>query len=309
MLKKIRELVPFSFGVITDEIHSDPNIALPIAAEMGFEFVEFNTVDEKGIHELTDQEAADLAELVASNGLKTCTLSPPCFKIVELDEIESGKVGEDEIFQTHLGWLKRTCDLTPVFGARNIRIFSFRRSDMGAMGNPSPRHPGGGSVPDEILSKAAEGLRLSLPWAESAGVRYLLENVRSCWGNSGINTARILNEVSDPRLRTIWDPGNDFVSGGVPYPEGYGAVKPYIEEVHVKDAVVEDTETGFTKWECIGQGEVDYSGQVGALVDDRFEGVVCVETHWRELNVSRAECTRRTTAGLLRCLEEGICRS
>ena len=116
-----------------------------------------------------------------------------------------------------------------------------------------------------------------------------LENVRSCWGNSGHNAARILAAVDHPRLRAIWDPGNDFVSGGVPYPDGYRAILPYLLHVHVKDAVVVDDTTGLTSWAPIGSGSVDYAGQVDALRRDGYAAVVSVETHWRKEGASRLE--------------------
>ena len=56
----------------------------------------------------------------------------------------------------------------------------------------------------------------------------------------GVNTAAILEAVDSPALRALWDPGNDFVSGGTPYPTGYEAVRPHILHVHVKDACVVD---------------------------------------------------------------------
>ena len=95
-----------------------------------------------------------------------------------------------------------------------------------------------------------------------------------------------------PALRAIWDPGNDYVSGGVPYPDGYRAVLPYIVHVHVKDAAVEDPATGLTRWACIGTGEVDYAGQIAALRRDGYRGALSVETHWRKPGDSGPESTR-----------------
>ena len=129
-----------------------------------------------------------------------------------------------------------------------------------------------------------------------------LENVRSCWGNTGHNAARILAAVDHPRLRAIWDPGNDYVSGGVPYPDGYRAVLPYTVHVHVKDAAVVDAATGLTRWACIGTGEVDYAGQVAALRADGYRGALSVETHWRKPGDTGPESTRDTLAGLRRFL-------
>jgi sugar phosphate isomerase/epimerase len=169
---------------------------------------------------------------------------------------------------------------------------------MTGLGNPSPRLPQGGPIPVETLPKIAAGLRIACQVAEEEGVILVLENVRSCWGNSGVNSRKILDAVSHPHLRAIWDPGNDYVSGGVPYPEGYEAVKPYIVHVHLKDARVVDPEPGLTAWEAVGAGEGRLAEQMAALVRDGYSGVVSLETHWRGEGLSAADSSRRSFAGL-----------
>ena len=156
----------------------------------------------------------------------------------------------------------------------------------------------GGAIPDDLLPKIVAGLRAATAIADEYQVTLGLENVRSCWGNSGPNAARILAAVDHPRLRAIWDPGNDYVSGGAPYPDGYRAVLPYLVHVHVKDAAVVDAATGLTRWACIGSGGVDYAGQIAALRRDGYDGVISVETHWRKPGDDGLESTRDTLAGL-----------
>jgi L-ribulose-5-phosphate 3-epimerase len=302
----IFETTPFSLGVITDEIHRDASISIPMAAEMGFKYVDFNDVGERNVWELSDSEAEELTALVRDHGLATFALCPPAFKVVLLDEVSVGSVAKDPAFQEHMNILRRTFELAPTFGVSMIRMFSFRQSDMKAMGNPSPRLPQGGEIPADIFDKVVEGLQIAAGEAEAAGMTLLLENVRSCWGNSGGNLARIVTAVNHTSLRTIWDPANCYVSGGCPFPDGYEAVKSQIGEIHVKDAVVKEQESGLTRWECIGRGDVDYVGQLRALLSDGYEGVVTVETHWSEPDMTREECTRQTLAGLKECLKQAL---
>ena len=302
----IFETAPFSLGVITDEIHRDASISIPLAAEMGFKYVDFNDVGERNVWELSDSEAEELAALVRVYGLATFALCPPAFKVVLLDEVSAGSVAKDPAFQEHMNILRRTFELAPTFGVSMIRMFSFRQSDMKAMGNPSPRLPQGGEIPADIFDKVVEGLQFAAGEAEAAGMTLLLENVRSCWGNSGGNLARIVTAVNHTSLRAIWDPANCYVSGGCPFPDGYEAVKSQIGEIHVKDAVVKEQESGLTRWECIGRGGVDYVGQLRALLSDGYEGVVTVETHWSEPDMTREECTRQTLAGLKECLKQAL---
>ena len=265
---------------------------------MGLTHLEFNKVGEKGVHELSGADVADLRRMVAGEGLEVVAVDPPSFKAIELDEVPVAEVTRRAAVVEHLEQIRRSCEVAGELGAGIVRLFSFRRGYMTGAGNPSPREPRGGAIPDDLLPKIVAGLRAAAAIADEHQVTLGLENVRSCWGNSGHNAARILAAVDHPRLRAIWDPGNDFVSGGVPYPDGYRAVLPYLLHVHVKDAAVVDDATGLTRWAPIGSGAVDYAGQVDALRGDGYAGVVSVETHWRKEGASRLESTRETLAGL-----------
>ena len=292
----------FTLSVVTDEIAQDPAVAIAAAREMGFSHLEFNQVGGCGVHELSDDAVAELGNMAAGAGMGVIAVDPPSFKTVVLDEVPLTEVTRHAEVVEHLEQVRRSCRAARALGAGIVRLFSFRRSSMVGLGNPSPREPLGGPIPDDLLAKIVAGLRAAAAIADQYEVTLGLENVRSCWGNTGHNAARILAAVDHPRLRAIWDPGNDYVSGGVPYPDGYRAVLPYIVHVHVKDAAVVDAATGLTRWACIGTGEVDYGGQLAALRRDRYRGALSVETHWRKPGDSGPESTRDTLAGLRRFL-------
>ena len=240
--------------------------------------------------------------MIAGEGLQVAAVDPPAFKAIELDAVPAAEVTGHPAVAEHLEQVRRSCHAAGELGAGIVRVFSFRRSYMTGAGNPSPREARGGSIPDALLPKIAAGLRAAAAVAAEHRVTLGLENVRSCWGNSGHNTARILAAADHPRLRAIWDPGNDFVSGGRPYPDGYRAVLPYLAHVHVKDAQVVDEATGLTRWTPIGGGAVDFAGQIAALRNDGYAGVVSVETHWRKPGDAGLQSTRETLAGLQRFL-------
>ena len=292
----------FTLSVVTDEIAQDPVAAIAAAREMGFSHLEFNQVGGRGVHELSDDAVAELGRIAAGEGMGVIAVDPPSFKTVVIDGVPPAEVTRHPLVVEHLEQIRRGCRAARALGAGIVRVFSYRRSTMVGLGNPSPREPLGGPIPDHLLARIVAGLRAATEIADQYEVTLGLENVRSCWGNTGHNAARILAAVDHPRLRAIWDPGNDYVSGGVPYPDGYRAVLPYIVHVHVKDAAVEDPATGLTRWACIGTGEVDYAGQIAALRRDGYRGALSVETHWRKPGDTGPESTRDTLAGLRRFL-------
>jgi sugar phosphate isomerase/epimerase len=153
------------------------------------------------------------------------------------------------------------------------------------------------------------GLRLAARETAAAGLILGLENVRSCWGNTGTNTARIIAAVDHPALRAIWDPGNDYVSAGEPVDAGYEAVRPWICHIHVKDARVVDRASGLTAWEAVGAGEVDYGTHFARLRRDGYRGTLSLETHWHPPTANggppdRVLDSRRSFEGVRQALAE-----
>ena len=219
----------------------------------------------------------------------------PCLKSVLLADIPVGKVAQSPAFQAHMEELRRSIALAQRFDAA-VRVFSFRWEGMVGLGNPSPRLSRGGYIPSDTLVKIVEGLTIACEIAAEEAITLALENVRSCYANSGTNIRRIVDAVGADNLKVIWDPANSFVSGQQAYPEGYEQLDvSSIIDVHIKDARLRDEAMGWTEWVRVGQGEVDYRGQLAALLHDGYAGPLTVETHWHP----REYATRETFKGLV----------
>ena len=87
----------------------------------------------------------------------------------------------------------------------------------------------------------------------------------------------MMEAINHPALGVNWDPGNAFMAGDVPYPDGYEAIRPWLTHVHFKDAEV--TADGQRRYAL--QGQIDWPGQIQALVTDGYQGYISVETHLR----------------------------
>lgn len=294
-----------TLGAVTDEIDSDLERACLVANELGMPVVELNTLWGKPVDQLEPEEVARVRAIVGAHRLKVDVIGTLAFKALELSRNPDLTTSDE--FAEHLDAIRRAARiahaLADVSLAPSVRIFSFRREPMQGLGNPSPIYPDGGGVSATTLERIAEGLNRASDLARSEGVRLLVENVRSCWGNTGVNTAKIVATADRPELGIIWDVANDWVSCGQAYQEGYLATKPYTVCVHFKDARLIDPKIGLTAWMPVGEGAVDVGGQVADLIRDDFRGPVLLETHWKGEGLSKEESSRRSFAGLVAAIE------
>jgi L-ribulose-5-phosphate 3-epimerase len=82
-----------------------------------------------------------------------------------------------------------------------------------------------------------------------------------------------------PNLKVVWDPANAYVSGETPFPDGYRRLPvERIAHVHAKDCRVEGHRP---IWCALGEGGIDWKGQIRALADDGYKGWISLETHWQ----------------------------
>lgn len=260
------------FGMIGDEVHADLATALDAIKGFGCRYVEIQDFDGKTAAEVTGADLDRVERLLGERQLTVSAIGSQFLKPVYVDDA-AHFAGELDLLVAEIKVARR-------LGAPIVRSYSFRRDDMVGLGNPSPRLPLGGPLPEERIEKIAAGMRRAAQIAADAGLVLGLENVRSCWANSGHNTGLILDAVDHPALQAMWDPGNCFVSGGDPNAEGYQAVRGRICLVHVKDAHVVDAATGLTAWDPVGRGEVGWACQFELLRADGYAGPLSLETHW-----------------------------
>jgi sugar phosphate isomerase/epimerase len=289
-------------SVVSDEIDQDLDRACQVARELGMHAVELNTLWGKPVDQLTAGEVSRVATLVDRYGLKVSCVSVASLKAIEFSE--QPDLTQSAQFAEHLEMITNAARVADALAgrmlARHVRIFSFRREPMQGLGNPWPILSDGGGIDAATLTRIVQGLDSAADLAKKLGVRLLIENVRSCWGNSGANTAAILRAANRPELRAIWDIGNDYVSCGQRFYTGYRALTGYIEAVHWKDAAVLDWSTGLTAWMPVGEGGLDVPGQMAAFAVDGLPGPFVLETHWRGEHLSKEASSRHSFAGLQR---------
>lgn len=278
--------MPPSLSVITDEISQDFDHALAVAHEIGAESVELRSLWGMNIADLSDDDVARAVRLVKGYGLVVNCIASPFLKVsLHPQRVEQRPISffmEERSHEEHFAMLRRCLELARRFECPVARAFSFWR-------DPSPTQDDWASVVG-YLKRATE-------LAEQAGCTLALENEHTCTVATGAETRRMVDEVGTSHLKVIWDPANAFCAGEMPYPDGYRQVCDYIVDVHVKDA-----SRGQESRECVyrvlGEGSIDWRGQIQALIVDGYAGHITMETH-PIVGLSGEQATRRNFAVLL----------
>jgi len=291
----------FTYSLVVNEVSDDLDTSMSFARAHGMSALELDTAWGVPIETADADDRARVREALQGAGLEPAMVLSPAFKALRLADADPEDIAALDGWREHLGELEAAMDFASAIGCPRVRLFTGRR-DVGG-DNPSPRLPDGGGLPAERLAAIRAILLDAARRADALGLTLCVENVRSCFGNTGVNTATILAAVDHPNVRAIWDPANDFVSGGEDFRPGYEATKPWMVHVHAKDATEVDAATGLTAWTAIGAGSLDWTAQMRALLDDGYSGHISLETHWHPEGRSRAQNSHDSFMGLRRAVQ------
>lgn len=261
-------------AIVTDEISADPETAFELGLEMGIEHFELRGVHNGRIPRIDSHTRVRLLRAVRDFGITVSAVSPGLFKM---------PLPSAEPARSNLGWmdagffrqwqdaraamrdhldnlLPETIDFAGETGAHFIIAFSFHRG--GAPGGPAP------TVATDYIQAAAERVR-------AAGLELLIETEESFWADTGERTAAMVETIGAGRVGVNWDPANSFFEEDAPFPTGYGHLRPYVRNVHFKDA--RRGADGHVS--VVADGEIDWRGQIHALVRDGYAGCIAIEPH------------------------------
>ncbi len=262
-------------GFVTDEISPNVEEAIALGVEWGIRDFELRTNNGRRVPQFNSAEIHRLLRLQRQHGLRFTALSPGAFK----GTIQEHTRLEQELRET----LPQTYQLARLFNAPAVIIFGFKRSAEDA--------PNDEARVMEVLRRASESAR-------QHGLILAIENEPSFWCDTGANTARMLAQIAAPNLRANWDPGNAIGTEEIPYPQGYAAIKKWIVNVHVKDTI----KGAMVSCVPIGEGKVDWRGQLQALVGDQAVAHVTIETHCLPL-LENSRKNLETLRGMLAAAE------
>jgi len=260
----------FPVAIITDEFTQDFERVCRTAVEMGIPALELRTVWDKNLVDMNDEEVRQVDHLAKEFGLKVVSIASPVFKCTLPDGGDIDHRFEQDAFHSAHTYedqpriLDRALELANLFEAPIVRVFSFWRT----------------VEPTQITSRIIEALQGAVEKAAAAGVKIGLENEHACNIATASESVPVLDAIDHPNFGLVWDPANCYIAGETAYPDGYNRLAANcILHVHAKDGVL-PAGSDRMEWGDVGAGEVDWTGQLSAMVRDGYSGMVSLETHW-----------------------------
>ena len=232
-----------------DEISPELEEQLETLAQESMGYMELRSAWNTNVLDLSDDELDRIKSATAQRGIGISSIGSPI-----------GKVPVTDPFGPHLERFRRALYAADVMESPYVRVFSFFVPE--------------GQEPGHYREEVIDRMGIMAGEAENAGVTLLHENEKEIYGDVPSRCLEILAGVGSPALRAAWDAAN-FVQCGVrPYTEGYASLRPYVEYVHVKDALF-----GSDSVVPAGEGDGQLPETLSALRASGFDGFFSLEPH------------------------------
>jgi sugar phosphate isomerase/epimerase len=279
-------------AVITDEISQEFERALDVMLEYGVRDAELRGLWGTNVMDLTSAQLERAKAALEARGMRVCSIASPIYKCNLYPEGTNPEnrplhLAADRSLDQQLTLLERGIELCRYFNTNLIRVFAFWRQR---------------EITEQVIADIVAALKPAVRRAEQTGIVLGLENEHACLLGTGRETAAVLKAISSEHLRAIWDPGNAYFLGEAPYPEGYEAIRAYVTHVHIKDAG--RGPDGKPRWMIVGEGEIDFAGQIRALARDGYQGLLSLETHYKPASGDPEEGSRLCLRGMLNLMRE-----
>lgn len=262
-------------GIVSDEIANDFSEAMRYAVPWNIALVELRVLRSGRVPDVTKEDVEEVRRYIDKGACRVTALSPGVFKhpLSRMRELQA-ELGDV---------LPRTIDMAGYLGSPLIIVFGFKREE---------------GEPESHFNSAVDLLRRAASLAARRGLKLAVENEPGFWCDTGVNTRTIIDAVASPAFGANWDPCNAFGTTEAPYPDGYHALREKIFNVHAKDT----RENSLVQCVPIGDGKIDWEGQLHALMNDGIVSHVTIETHCAPL----IENSRRNVETLRRMMEHGV---
>lgn len=240
-----------------DEISEDLTEQLDVLESEGIRHLEFRGVWSKNVLDLTDHEVEEVANTLKQRGFRVSAIGSPI-----------GKISITDDFGLHVKRFRRAIDVAKRFDTKYIRIFSFFIPE--------------GDDPSVHRDEVVRRMRSLVEIAEEADVILLHENEKEIYGDTSERCLDLLMTCESKQLKCAFDPANFVQCGVKPYVDAYPKLEPYVEYVHIKDAL-------FAGGKVVpaGRGDGDVKTILRALFERGYGGFLSIEPHLKDAGTHR----------------------
>lgn len=232
----------------SDEIAPEFDVQLEAIREFGLSHIELRAADGVNVSDFTKDKVKEIKEKLDAAGIAVSSIGSPI-----------GKIGIEDEFAPHLDKLKRTLEIQKELDAPYVRMFSFYL--------PKDRDPG--DFRDEVLDRVGRMVEEAKAWDSVL----LHENEKGIYGDNAPRCKDLMDAFYGPNFRGVFDFAN-FVEVGQETLSAYELLKPYVEYVHIKDALKKEK-----KVVPVGYGDGHVKEILGDLIGGGWKGFLSLEPH------------------------------
>lgn len=201
----------YQIAAFADEADAKISGQIEAMRAEGISLLEVRGVDGKSVADLTAAEAKALRARLEDEGIAVWSIGSPY-----------GKSEIREPFGPRLDEFRRGLEIAEALGASHIRLFSFYLPQ--------------GEAPETFRDEVLERLSRFCEAAKGSGIVLCHENEKGIYGDIAPRCAEIHRAL--PELRAVFDPAN-FIQCGQPTLPAWELLAPYVEYMHVKDALAD----------------------------------------------------------------------
>lgn len=250
--------IKFKLGIITDEVTQDIFEAARFCKEHGLECMEVRSINNHSPFDYTDEDVEQIIAAATEYELEVTAISSPTFKCEYNDE---------EAKAANVAGFEKCAIIANKLGAKYIRGFDFWNKE----------------VPVEVRATMYDDI---IALCEKYNVYCVLESDPAVHSNTPHRLAELLTAIHNPRVKALFDPGNEIWVTGKTSEDAYDKLAPCgIVNLHVKDGI---NNGGHIKAVMPGTGVADFVGIFKKLITDGYSCGVMLETHYRK-NVELTE--------------------
>jgi sugar phosphate isomerase/epimerase len=240
-----------------DEIHKDIEVQVKLLKELGISYLELRSANGKNISTFTLEEAKELKKYLFKSQIKVSAIGSPIGKIQITDD-----------FEPHFEIYKRVVEIAKIMETPYIRMFSFF----------IPKGENPEKYKDEVFARMARFVN----YAIEQNVILLHENEKDIYGEMAEQCLSLFEHFYGEHFKCTFDFAN-FVQCKQDTLEAYEKLKPYIEYIHIKDALLADG-----KVTPAGEGDGNVKEILQRLDHIGYSNFLSLEPHLAEFDALKS---------------------